>query len=78
MLDPNYMSYIHTHTHTQVALAHVWIMAVTESLTLAVPFAVSHNFVDADRHPVDHGKVDWYKSQVRIHVFMYIYIYIYI
>ena len=39
-------------------------MSVVESLTLAIPFALSHNFIDAERHPVKNGKVCWYKSQV--------------
>eukprot|EP00283_Hemiselmis_rufescens_P002090 CAMPEP_0173468700 /NCGR_PEP_ID=MMETSP1357-20121228/76986_1 /TAXON_ID=77926 /ORGANISM="Hemiselmis rufescens, Strain PCC563" /LENGTH=445 /DNA_ID=CAMNT_0014436925 /DNA_START=41 /DNA_END=1378 /DNA_ORIENTATION=- len=46
------------------ALAHVWLMAVSESLTLAIPFALSHNFLDSERHPVANGKTCWYKSQV--------------
>ena len=40
-----------------------------ESLALAIPFALSHNFEGADRFPVGTPAapqpVDWYKSQVR-------------
>eukprot|EP00960_Hanusia_phi_P066576 766427-Hanusia_phi.AAC.3 len=42
-------------------------MSVVESLSLAIPFALSHNFEDAERHPLDAANgepVDWYKSQV--------------
>ncbi|EKX38201.1 hypothetical protein GUITHDRAFT_89468 [Guillardia theta CCMP2712] len=57
--------FYHHQWHT--ALLHVWFMSVVESLSLAIPFALSHNFEDAERHPLDAGNgepVDWYKSQV--------------
>jgi hypothetical protein len=52
------------HHSFATALFHVWLMSCVESLTLAIPFALSHNFQDAERHPVKNGKVCWYKSQV--------------
>ena len=54
------------HHSFLTALFHVWLMSCVESLTLAIPFALSHNFQDAERHPVKNGKVCWYKSQVMI------------
>lgn len=58
--------------HARV-LFNVLLLGVAESLGLAVLFALSHNFVDADRDPTailekqKGGKaepVDWFKSQV--------------
>mmetsp|Transcript_48917 Transcript_48917/g.99880 ORF Transcript_48917/g.99880 Transcript_48917/m.99880 type:complete len:445 (+) Transcript_48917:57-1391(+) len=46
------------------ALAHVWFMSICESLALAIPFALSHNFEHSERQPVAAGPVNWYKSQV--------------
>ena len=54
------------HHSFLTALFHVWLMSCVESLTLAIPFALSHNFQDAERHPVKNGKVCWYKSQVML------------
>jgi len=50
-------------------------MSVVESLTLAIPFALSHNFEDAERDPIAESRVngkavDWYKSQVRAIAFL--------
>ncbi len=46
-------------------------MSTVESLALAIPFALSHNFEGAERFPVSTPDkrplgqpVDWYKSQV--------------
>lgn len=50
--------------HWTEALFYVWLMSSVESLTLAIPFALSHNFLDSVRHPTEEGKVCWYKSQV--------------
>mmetsp|Transcript_50072 Transcript_50072/g.73545 ORF Transcript_50072/g.73545 Transcript_50072/m.73545 type:complete len:459 (+) Transcript_50072:25-1401(+) len=57
------------HHSWTTALMHVWYMSVVESLALAIPFAVSHNFEDSDRDPIAESRisgkaVDWYKSQV--------------
>lgn len=51
------------------ALLHIWYMSVVESLALAIPFALSHNFEDSERDPIAESRVngkpvDWYKSQV--------------
>jgi len=57
------------HHDWSTALLHVWYMSVVESLTLAIPFALSHNFEDSERDPIAESRlsgqpVDWYKSQV--------------
>jgi len=51
------------------AAFHITIMAISESLTLAVLFSLSHNFVHADRDPTKDARtsgepVCWFKSQV--------------
>jgi len=48
---------------------YICVQKVVESLALAIPFAVSHNFEDSDRDPIAESRisgkaVDWYKSQV--------------
>jgi len=53
----------------KTAIFHVVIMSISESLTLAIPFSLSHNFVNADRDPTaSHRKtgeqICWFKSQV--------------
>jgi len=57
------------HHSPGLALLHIWYMSVVESLTLAIPFALSHNFEDSERDPIAESRingkpVDWYKSQV--------------
>jgi fatty acid desaturase len=52
------------HHHWATALAHIWFMSVVESLTLAVPFALSHNFEDSNRYPTAAGQQCWYRMQV--------------
>jgi len=55
------------HHHWTTAVAHVWFMSVVESLTLAIPFALSHNFEESNRYPVSataDSPADWYKMQV--------------
>jgi len=57
------------HHSWGLALLHIWYMSVVESLTLAIPFALSHNFEHSERDPVAEARltgkpVDWYKSQV--------------
>jgi acyl-lipid (7-3)-desaturase (Delta-4 desaturase) len=52
-----------------IAVFHITIMAVVESLTLAVLFSLSHNFVHADRDPTKDARASgepicWFKSQV--------------
>lgn len=48
----------------------ILLLGVAESLTLAILFSLSHNFVDSDRDPTHTLKgqkaepVDWFKSQV--------------
>lgn len=51
------------------ALGHIWLMSTVESLTLAVLFALSHNFEHSDRDPTRSVRVTgepvcWFKSQV--------------
>jgi fatty acid desaturase (delta-4 desaturase) len=51
------------------ALGHIWLMSTVESLTLAVLFALSHNFENSDRDPTKSVRltgepVCWFKSQV--------------
>ena len=43
------------------ALLYVLYSSVISSLSLAIPFSLSHNFIDADREPKNK---DWYKAQV--------------
>jgi hypothetical protein len=55
--------------YTCIYLSIYRYMSVAESLTLAIPFAVSHNFEDSERDPIAESRltgqpVDWYKSQV--------------
>lgn len=56
------------HHSWDTALLHIWFLSTVESLALAIPFALSHNFEGADRFPVSPSgqkqPVDWYKSQV--------------
>ena len=52
-----------------LACGHIWYMGVVESLSLAIPFALSHNFEDSERDPIAESRqsgkpVDWYKAQV--------------
>lgn len=51
------------------AFGHVWLMGTVESLTLAILFALSHNFEHSDRDPTQPFRntgepVCWFKSQV--------------
>merc|ERR1712110_274287 len=46
------------------ACFHIWFMSVVESLSLAIPFGLSHNFEDSDRNPIENGPTCWYKAQV--------------
>ena len=57
------------HHSPLTAVYHITVMAVCESLTLAVLFSLSHNFVDADRDPTKEARASgepicWFKSQV--------------
>jgi fatty acid desaturase (delta-4 desaturase) len=57
------------HHDWKTAIFHIAVMSVSESLTLALPFSLSHNFVNADRDPTAHFRktgeqVDWFKAQV--------------
>ena len=50
-------------------LGHILVMGAAESLTLAIPFGLSHNFVGCDRDPTYDARktgepVCWFKSQV--------------
>ena len=50
------------------AFGHVMLMGISGSLTLAIPFSLSHNFENSDRDPTGSvnrtGPVCWFKSQV--------------
>ena len=57
------------HHSPLLACGHIWYMGVVESLSLAIPFALSHNFEDSERDPIAESRqsgkpVDWYKAQV--------------
>jgi fatty acid desaturase (delta-4 desaturase) len=57
------------HGLSWLPLAHIMVMGISESLTLAIPFSLSHNFEHCDRDPTaDLRKtgepVCWFKSQV--------------
>lgn len=54
---------------TWTVFAQVMLLGVAESLALAIPFSLSHNFVHSDRDPTAHFRktgetVCWFKSQV--------------
>jgi fatty acid desaturase (delta-4 desaturase) len=46
------------------AIFIILYMSIVESLTLAIPFAISHNFEESERFPIKEKSIDWYKSQV--------------
>jgi len=51
------------------AIWHFMLMGFTSSLTLAIPFSLSHNFINADRDPTEEARksgkgVCWYRAQV--------------
>ena len=49
------------HYDTALALVYILYTSFIASLTLAIPFSLSHNFENVERFP---SKKDWYKSQV--------------
>ena len=49
------------HYNAALALIYILYTSVIASLTLAIPFSLSHNFENVERFP---SKKDWYKSQV--------------
>jgi fatty acid desaturase (delta-4 desaturase) len=46
------------------AIFIILYMSIVESLTLSIPFAISHNFEESERFPIKEKSIDWYKSQV--------------
>ena len=57
------------HHEPLTAIGHIMLMGVSESLTLAFLFSLSHNFEEVDRDPVKDARekgeqVCWYKTQV--------------
>ena len=49
------------HYDTITAMIYIIYSSFVSSLTLAIPFSLSHNFENVERFP---SKKDWYKSQV--------------
>lgn len=49
------------HYDTTTAMIYIIYSSFVSSLTLAIPFSLSHNFENVERFP---SKIDWYKSQV--------------
>jgi fatty acid desaturase len=57
------------HHSFSTALGHVLLLGVSESLSLAIPFSLSHNFENVDRDPTKAARetgepVCWFKTQV--------------
>lgn len=57
------------HHQWNIALGHIFLMSVTESLILSLLFSLSHNFENSERDPTSNYRenglrVCWFKSQV--------------